>query len=79
MPHGALALFCQIIVMKRQIIMSRIHPDVLIPPNGPSAHRVVAYVLDIQRGGGRPQHKHDRAQLLAVTSGSIAVVAALSK
>ncbi|MGY4330863.1 AraC-like DNA-binding protein [Bradyrhizobium sp. LB1.3] len=55
--------------------MSRIHPDVLIPPNGPSAHRVVAYVLDIQRGGGRPQHKHDRAQLLAVTSGSIAVVA----
>jgi AraC-like DNA-binding protein len=55
--------------------MSLIHPDVLIPPNGPSAHRVVAYVLDIRRGGGRPLHKHDRAQLLAVTSGSIAVVA----
>jgi AraC-like DNA-binding protein len=36
---------------------------------------VVAYVLDLQRGGGRPLHKHDRAQLLAVTSGSIAVVA----
>jgi AraC-like DNA-binding protein len=32
-------------------------------------------VLDLKRGGGRPLHKHDRAQLLAVTSGSIAVVA----
>lgn len=55
--------------------MSHIHPDVLIPPSGNSARRVVAYVLDLQRGGGRPLHKHDRAQLLAVTSGSIAVVA----
>ncbi|MET4290539.1 AraC-like DNA-binding protein [Bradyrhizobium sp. LB8.2] len=55
--------------------MSRIHPDVLIPPNGHSARRVVAYVLDLRRGGGRPLHRHDRAQLLAVTSGSIAVLA----
>jgi AraC-like DNA-binding protein/mannose-6-phosphate isomerase-like protein (cupin superfamily) len=53
----------------------QIHPDVLVPPEWNSACRVVAYVLDLQRGGGRPLHKHDRAQLLAVTSGSIAVVA----
>lgn len=51
-----------------------IHPDVLVPP-GPSAHRIVAYVSDLQRGGGLPPHRHDRAQLLAVTSGSIAVIA----
>jgi AraC-like DNA-binding protein/quercetin dioxygenase-like cupin family protein len=37
--------------------------------------RVVAYALDLKRGGGRPPHRHDRAQLLAVTSGSIAVIA----
>jgi AraC-like DNA-binding protein len=55
--------------------MTQIHPDVLAPPDGKSAHKVVAYVLDLQRGGGRPLHKHDRAQLLAVTSGSIAVMA----
>jgi len=46
-----------------------------VPPNGASARRVVAYVLELQRGGGRPLHRHDRAQLLAVTSGSIAVMA----
>jgi AraC-like DNA-binding protein len=55
--------------------MTQIHPDVLVPPKGTSAHRVVAYVLDLRRGGGRPLHQHDRAQLLAVTSGSIAVMA----
>ncbi|HEU0148392.1 MAG TPA: helix-turn-helix transcriptional regulator [Bradyrhizobium sp.] len=55
--------------------MNSTHPEVLIAPTGNSARRVVAYVLDLQRGGGRPPHKHDRAQLLAVTSGSIAVVA----
>src|SRR3569833_1673700 len=56
-------------------VMNNTHPKVLIAPTGNSARRVVAYVLDLQRGGGRPPHKHDRAQLLAVTSGSIAVVA----
>jgi AraC-like DNA-binding protein len=55
--------------------MPQIHSDVLAPPKGPSQRRVVAYVLDLQRGGGRAPHQHDRAQLLAVTSGSIAVVA----
>jgi AraC-like DNA-binding protein len=55
--------------------MTQIHPDVLTAPKWPSARRIVAYVLDLQRGGGRPQHKHDRAQFLAVTSGSIAVMA----
>jgi AraC-like DNA-binding protein/quercetin dioxygenase-like cupin family protein len=72
----ALALFCHEIAVKRQpSSVTQIHPDVLVPPKGKSARRVVAYVLDLQRGGGRPLHKHDRAQLLAVTSGSIAVVA----
>lgn len=52
-----------------------VHPEVLVPPRDNSSHRVIAYVLDLKRGGGRPLHQHDRAQLLAVTSGSIAVVA----
>lgn len=52
-----------------------VHPDVLVPPNDEVLRRVTAYVLDLQRGGGRPPHQHERAQLLAVTSGSIAVVA----
>jgi AraC-like DNA-binding protein len=54
--------------------MTQIHPDVLTAPKR-WTRRVVPYVLDLQRGGGRPLHKHDRAQLLAVTSGSIAVMA----
>jgi AraC-like DNA-binding protein len=52
-----------------------VHPDVLVPPAEEVPRRIVAYVLDLQRGGGRPPHQHARAQLLAVTSGSIAVVA----
>lgn len=52
-----------------------IHPDVLVPPDERCRNPVVAYVLDLQRGGGRPLHQHDRAQLLAVSSGSIAVTA----
>jgi AraC-like DNA-binding protein len=55
--------------------LAAIHPDVLIPPIGAGQRRVVAYVADLQRGGGQPPHQHDRAQLLAVTSGSIAVMA----
>ncbi|MGD9840076.1 MAG: helix-turn-helix transcriptional regulator [Afipia sp.] len=35
----------------------------------------MAYVLDLKRGGGLPPHSHQRAQLLMVASGSIAVTA----
>jgi AraC-like DNA-binding protein/mannose-6-phosphate isomerase-like protein (cupin superfamily) len=52
-----------------------VHPDVLAPPTAGLQQRVVAFVSDLRRGGGRPAHQHDRAQLLAVTSGSIAVTA----
>jgi AraC-like DNA-binding protein/mannose-6-phosphate isomerase-like protein (cupin superfamily) len=52
-----------------------VHPDVLTPPEAQVDRRVVAYVADLQRGGGRRPHLHDRAQFLAVTSGSIAVLA----
>ena len=52
-----------------------IHPDVRQAPSGDFPQRIVAYVLDLQRGGGLPPHSHRRAQLLAVTSGSIAVSA----
>lgn len=52
-----------------------IHPDVLVPPGRDARHRIIAYVADLQRGGGLPPHRHNRAQLLAVTSGSIAVIA----
>jgi AraC-like DNA-binding protein/quercetin dioxygenase-like cupin family protein len=52
-----------------------IHPEVRRPPNGRETRRVVAYVSDLMRGGGVRPHRHDRAQLLAVTSGSIAVMA----
>ena len=52
-----------------------IHPDVRQPPSADYPQRIVAYVLDVRRGGGLPPHRHGRAQLLAVTSGSIAVTA----
>jgi AraC-like DNA-binding protein len=52
-----------------------IHPEVKQTPTGNYPRRVVAYVLDLKRGGGLPPHCHERAQLLAVTSGSIAVTA----
>jgi AraC-like DNA-binding protein/quercetin dioxygenase-like cupin family protein len=52
-----------------------IHPEVRTPLTGNETHRVVAYVSDLMRGGGVRPHRHDRAQLLAVTSGSIAVMA----
>jgi AraC-like DNA-binding protein/quercetin dioxygenase-like cupin family protein len=55
--------------------MSGIHPDLLVPPAEERAQRVIAYVSDLSRGGGLPPHRHARAQLLAVTSGSIAVTA----
>ena len=55
--------------------MAVIHPEVRQPPREHEPHRVVAYVLDLKRGGGLPPHSHARAQLLAVTSGSIAVTA----
>ncbi len=54
---------------------TNIHPEVRKAPTGDYAQRVVAYVLDLKRGGGLPPHSHRRAQLLAVTSGSIAVTA----
>lgn len=50
-----------------------IHPELLQAPAHDYPRRVVAYVLDLKRGGGLPPHSHRRAQLLAVTSGSIAV------
>jgi AraC-like DNA-binding protein/quercetin dioxygenase-like cupin family protein len=52
-----------------------IHPQLREAPKGHFQQRVVAYVLDLKRGGGLPPHRHQRAQLLAVTSGSIAVTA----
>jgi AraC-like DNA-binding protein/quercetin dioxygenase-like cupin family protein len=52
-----------------------IHPQLREAPEGHFQQRVVAYVLDLKRGGGLPPHRHQRAQLLAVTSGSIAVTA----
>jgi AraC-like DNA-binding protein/quercetin dioxygenase-like cupin family protein len=52
-----------------------IHPELLEPPGAHYPTRVVAYVLDLKRGGGLRPHRHERAQLLAVTSGSIAVAA----
>lgn len=55
--------------------MSIVHPDLLLPPRDERPQRVVAYVSDLSRGGGLPPHRHARAQLLAVTSGSIAVTA----
>lgn len=55
--------------------ISTVNPEVLKAPRKDYPRRVVAYVLDIKRGGGQPPHSHRRAQLLAVTSGSIAVTA----
>ncbi len=52
-----------------------IHPEVRQAPSGDYPQRIIAYVLDLKRGGGLPPHSHRRAQLLAVTSGSIAVTA----
>jgi AraC-like DNA-binding protein/quercetin dioxygenase-like cupin family protein len=52
-----------------------IHPDVRVRPTGGEQQRAVAYVSELRRGGGVPAHSHPRAQLLAVTSGSIAVTA----
>jgi AraC-like DNA-binding protein/mannose-6-phosphate isomerase-like protein (cupin superfamily) len=52
-----------------------IHPEVRQRPDWTGQRRVVAYVLNLNRGGGLPPHHHPRAQLLAVTSGSIAVAA----
>jgi AraC-like DNA-binding protein/quercetin dioxygenase-like cupin family protein len=55
--------------------MSAVHTDLLVPPLEERPQRVIAYVSDLSRGGGLPPHRHARAQLLAVTSGSIAVIA----
>jgi AraC-like DNA-binding protein/quercetin dioxygenase-like cupin family protein len=52
-----------------------IHPEVRELPAENYRQRIVAYVLDLKRGGGLAPHSHERAQLLAVTSGSIAVTA----
>jgi len=52
-----------------------VHPELRQAPVGDYPGRIVAYVLDLKRGGGLPPHSHRRSQLLAVTSGSIAVTA----
>lgn len=52
-----------------------VHPEILKAPAADYPRPVVAYVADLKRGGGLPPHSHRRAQLLAVTSGSIAVSA----
>jgi len=52
-----------------------VHPELMRPPAGGYARPVVAYVSDLKRGGGLKPHSHRRSQLLAVTSGSIAVTA----
>lgn len=52
-----------------------VHPDILKVPAADYPRPLVAYVADLKRGGGLPPHSHRRAQLLAVTSGSIAVMA----
>jgi AraC-like DNA-binding protein/quercetin dioxygenase-like cupin family protein len=57
------------------IIHAQIHPDVCVQPTGGEKQRAVAYVSELRRGGGLSPHSHLRAQLLAVTSGSIAVTA----
>jgi AraC-like DNA-binding protein/quercetin dioxygenase-like cupin family protein len=68
--------------MKRQsgsdggrLVGTSVHPEVREPPSEKYTQRIVAYVLDLRRGGGLAAHRHERAQLLAVTSGSIAVTA----
>lgn len=50
-----------------------IHPELFHPPPHDVPRPVVAYVVDLQRGGGLPPHSHPRAQLIAIVSGSIAV------
>lgn len=52
-----------------------VHPELMRPPAGAYARPIVAYVSDLRRGGGLKPHSHRRSQLLAVTSGSIAVTA----
>lgn len=54
---------------------AEVHPELLAPPSGAYPVPVVAYVSDLRRGGGLSPHSHERAQLLAVSSGSIAVAA----
>ncbi len=50
-----------------------IPPELYVPPPPDHPGQVVAYVSDIKRGGGLPPHQHERAQLLTIVSGSIAV------
>lgn len=52
-----------------------VHPEILEEPTWDYPRRIVAYAPNIKRGGGLPPHSHRRAQVLAVTSGSIAVTA----
>ena len=51
----------------------QIPPELFVPPPPDHPGQVVAYVSEIQRGGGLPPHHHERAQLLTIISGSIAV------
>ena len=56
--------------------LGTIHPEVLKRPlPSDDCREVIAYVADLKRGGGRAPHSHPRAQLLAVASGSIAIIA----
>lgn len=60
--------------MKRQnAATGSIPPELYVPPPLDHPGQVVAYVSDIKRGGGLPPHQHERAQLLTIVSGSIAV------
>lgn len=52
---------------------SNIPVELFVPPPADHPAPAVAYVSDIQRGGGLPPHQHERAQLLTIVSGSIAV------
>jgi len=62
--------------MKRQPSAEALHPDVLHAPAGELSARVIAYAAEMPRGGGVAPHRHDRAQLLATITGSIAVTTA---
>jgi AraC-like DNA-binding protein/quercetin dioxygenase-like cupin family protein len=52
-----------------------VHPEVRSRPTGRETRHAVAYVSELKRGGGIDPHSHSRAQFLAVTSGSIGVIA----
>lgn len=52
---------------------TQIPVELFVPPPPDHPGQAVAYVSDVQRGGGLPPHHHERAQLLTIVAGSIAV------